>query len=182
MGCRRVRIQSQYSIRPQLREKLRPFGRCAGFAGWVGPYGALMPGEAKRVVVGAAIVRSGRLLAQQRAWPAADAGRWELPGGRVEDGESDLDALVRECVEELGVRVVPGRRIGGVPLPGGHLVLRVYAATLAEPHAEPRAVEHVTLRWLDTEGLTTVDWLDADRVLLPQLRALLCGPPPQALA
>jgi 8-oxo-dGTP diphosphatase len=136
-----------------------------------------MQGEAERVVVGAAIVRGGRLLAQRRAWPAADAGRWELPGGQVEDGESDTDALVRECAEELGVRVVPGRRIGGsVPLPGGRSVLRIYAATLADPDAEPRAVEHATLRWLDIAGLITVDWLDADRVLLPHLRALLCCP------
>jgi 8-oxo-dGTP diphosphatase len=133
-----------------------------------------MSGDAARVVVGAAIVHRGRLLAQQRAWPAADAGRWELPGGRVEDGESETDALVRECAEELGVQVTPGPRIGGsVPLPGGRSVLRIYAATLISPGAEPRAVEHAAVRWLGADELTTVDWLDADRVLLPHLRALL---------
>jgi 8-oxo-dGTP diphosphatase len=125
-------------------------------------------------VVGAAITRDGQLLAQQRAWPDSDAGRWELPGGRVEDGESDTEALVRECDEELGVRVVPGRRIGpDVPLPGGRFVLRIYAATLADPAATPHAVEHSAIRWLDASELTTVDWLDADRALLPWLRAVL---------
>jgi 8-oxo-dGTP diphosphatase len=135
-------------------------------------------GDHRRVVVGAAIVRDRRLLAQQRAWPASHAGRWELPGGRVEHGESDADALVRECAEELGVRVAPGERVGeDVPLPGGRSVLRIYAATLADPSAEPHAVEHRALRWLDAADLTTVDWLDADRMLVPWLHALLAATP-----
>src|SRR5690606_41296970 len=66
----------------------------------------------------AAIVRAGRLLAQQRGYPDHLAGQWELPGGRVEPGETEVDALVRECVEELGVQVRVGDRVGpDVPLP-----------------------------------------------------------------
>ena len=61
-----------------------------------------------KVVVGTAIVRDRAVLAQQRAYPAAAAGRWELPGGRVEPGESDVDAVRRECAEELGVDVRVG--------------------------------------------------------------------------
>jgi len=138
------------------------------------PRGSGGGSERPRVVVGAAIVRDGRLLAQQRAWPSAIAGRWELPGGRVEDGEAEPDALARECAEELGVLVVPGDRVGGdVPLPGGRSVLRIYAAALADPTAQPRAVEHLAVRWLDAAELAAVDWLDADRVLLPWLHALL---------
>jgi 8-oxo-dGTP diphosphatase len=126
------------------------------------------------IVVGAAIVRGRRLLAQQRASPAAVAGRWELPGGRVEDGETETGALVRECLEELGVHVVPGRRVGGdLALPGGRAVLRVYAAALRDAGAAPRALEHRAVRWLAAVELDTVNWLDADRTLLPCLRALL---------
>src|SRR5882757_6987647 len=66
-----------------------------------------------RVVVGAAIVRDGRLLAQRRARPAELAGRWELPGGRVERGESEAAALRRECREELGALITVLDRIGG---------------------------------------------------------------------
>jgi len=126
-----------------------------------------------RLVVGAALVRDGRLLAQQRSYPADHAGRWELPGGRAEPGESDVDALVRECAEELGVAVVAGAQVGpDVPLSGG-AVLRVLAARLADPLAEPVAREHRAVRWLGRDELDTVDWLPADRVLLPDLRALL---------
>jgi 8-oxo-dGTP diphosphatase len=111
------------------------------------------------VVVGAAIVRGGRLLAQRRAYPEAVAGQWELPGGRVEPGESEPDAVVRECLEELGVRA--------------DLVLKVYAAELDPPDASPHPHDHAALRWLSLSTLDEVSWLPADRELLPALRALL---------
>ena len=131
----------------------------------------MTPSVIAGVVVGAAIVRGGTLLAQQRAWPAEAAGQWELPGGRVEPGESEVDALRRECAEELDVEISVGERVGpDVELPGGK-VLRIFAAELAE--GEPRPVEHLGLRWLTADELLSVVWLPADRLLLPDLRALL---------
>ncbi|ONI77372.1 DNA mismatch repair protein MutT [Actinosynnema sp. ALI-1.44] len=122
------------------------------------------------VVVGTAIVRDGRILAQQRAFPAEVAGMWELPGGRVEPGESDSAAVRRECQEELGIEVSPGDAIGpDVVLPGGKL-LRIYCATT---EADPVAVEHKALRWLNREELEDVEWLPADRILVPVFRALV---------
>jgi 8-oxo-dGTP diphosphatase len=120
-----------------------------------------------QVVVGTAIVRDGRLLAQQRAFPVEQAGKWELPGGRVEPGESDVDAVRRECVEELGVDVTPGERIGpDVILPGGKL-LRIYSGLITDD--EPTAREHRALRWLGWDELADVDWLPADQLLLESL-------------
>lgn len=128
------------------------------------------------MVVAAALLRDARVLAQQRAHPASTAGRWELPGGRVEPNESAPDALVRECREELAVEIVPGRQLGpDVPLPGGY-VLRVHAARLADPGAQPIPVEHAALRWVDVTELAGLDWLDADRTLLPHLELLLRRP------
>lgn len=125
------------------------------------------------VVVGTAIVRDGAVLAQQRAYPAAAAGRWELPGGRVEPAESDVDAVRRECVEELGVDVRVGEPVGPDVALGKDLLLRVYRAELAEPGAVPRPHDHQALRWLTAGRLGSVDWLPADRVLLPTMRRLL---------
>ena len=124
------------------------------------------------VVVGAALVRAGRLLVAQRAYPAALAGKWELPGGKVEPDEDERDALVRECAEELGVDVVLTARLGAdLPIPNGR-VLRVYAGRCT---GEPVAHEHAALAWVGPGELDALDWLPADRPLVPTLRELLGG-------
>ncbi len=134
--------------------------------------------ERGRVVVGAAVVRDGRLLVGQRSGPPELAGRWELPGGQVADGEPEPAALAREIDEELGVPVRVGERVGpDLPVDGNRL-LRVYAAELDGGGAEPRALEHAALRWVGPGELDALDWLPADRVLLPDLRALLTATPP----
>lgn len=131
------------------------------------------------VVVGAVIVRDGTVLAAQRDRPAATAGRWEFPGGKVEPGESEQAALVRECVEELGAEVLVGERVGpDLVLPSGWL-LRLRLATLA-PGALPVAGEHRALRWVPGECLADLDWLPADRIVLPGLADLLSPGRPAA--
>lgn len=132
-----------------------------------------------RVVVGAVIVDGDTVLAAQRDRPAGLAGRWEFPGGQVEDGEDERAALVRECREELGVDAVVADRIGpDLPLPGG-AVLRLYTATIT---GEPVAREHRALRRVRAGELAGLDWLDADRAVLPQVRALLAGNPARSVS
>jgi 8-oxo-dGTP diphosphatase len=88
----------------------------------------------RRIPCVGAIVRDdqGRLLLIQRGHDP-EAGRWSLPGGRVEPGESDAQALAREMLEETGLIVTPGPLVGAVERPGtGDTVLdiRDYAATV----------------------------------------------------
>ena len=125
-----------------------------------------------RIVVGAAILDGTRLLAAQRSQPPALAGRWEFPGGKVEPGESEQAALVREVAEELGVAVAVGQRVGAdVELRPG-LVLRVWVATLLS--GEPRPLEdHSALRWLAADEWYDVPWLTADLPVVHALRELL---------
>jgi len=125
------------------------------------------------IVVGTAIVRERAVLAQQRAYPPDAAGKWELPGGRIEPGEPDVDAVRRECVEELGVDVRVGEPVGPDVALNDRMLLRVYRAELTEPDAVPHPRDHQALRWLTAGRLGSVDWLPADRVLLPALRRLL---------
>ncbi len=124
------------------------------------------------VIVATALVRDGRVLAAQRTRPPALAGRWELPGGRVEAGESEPDALTRECREELGIAVRATGRLG-TDLPLDAAVLRVHTAVFEPGSAEPRALEHAGLRWVGPAELDGVDWVDADRAVVADLRALL---------
>src|SRR3712207_1839852 len=128
-----------------------------------------------RVIVAAVIIQDGRVLACERSAPPEVAGRWEFPGGKVERGETDAAALVRECAEELGVRVTVGRRVGpDVPLAHGRAVLRVFAVTLLHGDT-PRALEHAAMRWLGADELTSVPWLPADKPIVAELPALLAG-------
>lgn len=126
-----------------------------------------------RLVVGVAIITGGTLLAACRARPAQLAGRWELPGGKVEPGESDQAALVRECREELGVDVRLGARIGGDwPIADGwHM--RVWLAEITA--GEPRALEHRELRWLRPDEADDVDWLPQDRPIVAAVFAHLAN-------
>jgi 8-oxo-dGTP diphosphatase len=115
------------------------------------------------VVVGGALVRDGRLLAARRSAPPELAGRWELPGGKVEPGETPERALVRELREELGVDAEALERVPGEwSLKPGY-VLVVWAARLLPGSAEPGALQdHDELRWLTLEEVWDVDWLDQD--------------------
>jgi 8-oxo-dGTP diphosphatase len=131
--------------------------------------------HAPRVIVGAAIINDGRVLACARSDPPEVAGRWEFPGGKVEPGETDEEALVRECLEELAIKVVVGQRVGrDVPLAHGRAILRVFAATLANDDA-PQLLEHSELRWLGADELLSVDWLPADAPIVAALPPLMNG-------
>ncbi|WP_241901577.1 (deoxy)nucleoside triphosphate pyrophosphohydrolase [Nocardioides houyundeii] len=123
------------------------------------------------LVVGAAIVDRGRVLAARRTQPAAAAGRWEFPGGKVEDGEAPDEALVREIAEELECGIEVSTWLDPVvPLPGGH-ELSVAVAWLVR--GVPVPLEHDELRWLSAAELDSVDWLEADRPFLAELAEVL---------
>ncbi|MBG0852735.1 (deoxy)nucleoside triphosphate pyrophosphohydrolase [Streptomyces spinoverrucosus] len=115
------------------------------------------------VVVGAAVLDGGRLLAARRSAPPELAGRWELPGGKVEPGETPEAALVRELREELGVEAEAVRRVPGEwPLRPPYF-LQVWTARLRAGSAEPKALQdHDELRWLTAGTLWSVEWLEQD--------------------
>jgi 8-oxo-dGTP diphosphatase len=128
-------------------------------------------------VVGVALVSGDRVLVAQRSGGPYDA-CWEFPGGKVEPGESDLSALVRECREELGVDVVPEAFLGEVLLNGsiaggepGTSTLRVWWGRV--DRGEPAAREHGELRWVTAGELDDLPWIPADRPLLPAVKSLL---------
>lgn len=131
-------------------------------------------GPTDREVVAAAIVVDGRLLLAQRTRPPELAGQWELPGGKVEPGETPAEALTREIREELAVDVVGAQRIGvDVPLRDG-LVLRAYRTSLVS--GTPSALDHAALKWVDAKELGETNLVAADRLWLPELTATLREP------
>ncbi|WP_127573602.1 (deoxy)nucleoside triphosphate pyrophosphohydrolase [Georgenia faecalis] len=126
----------------------------------------------RRLVAAAAVVDDAtaprRVLAARRSAPPALAGRWELPGGKVEPGERAEDALHRELAEELGITVRLGAVVAGPdgdwPVLEGR-TMRVWLATVAS--GEPRPLlDHDELRWVDAEDWPALPWLDPDRPIL----------------
>lgn len=133
----------------------------------------MTPRTERIVVVGAALLDDGRLLAARRSAPAELAGRWELPGGKVEADERPEDALVRELREELGIDAEPVERVPGEwPLRTPY-VLQVWTARLRPGSPAPQPLQdHDELRWLTPAEVWDVPWLDQDVAAVREVEAL----------
>ncbi|WP_182112629.1 MULTISPECIES: NUDIX domain-containing protein [unclassified Actinotalea] len=121
------------------------------------------------LVVAAAVVddldRPRRLLAARRSKPLSLAGRWEFPGGKVDPGETPVEALHREIGEELGVEITLGAELPG-PVDGAWRIthgyrMRIWAAAVLRGEPQP-LVEHDALTWLEPGQWLSVPWLDPD--------------------
>ena len=127
-----------------------------------------------RVVAGA-ILRDGRVFAARRGPGQRQAGLWELPGGKVEPGESDAAALARELEEELGIQVEVGGHLDENLHQYPDLAVLLVALACRLPAGEPQPTEHDAVRWLGPDELDAVVWAPADVPLLDAVRAALRG-------
>ena len=128
-------------------------------------------------VVGAVLVEGGRLLVARRGAHLSRGGLWEIPGGKVEAGETDGAALERELAEELGVDVVAHEAIGEVVFSYPDVQIRLVAVRASLVGGDLRLVDHDEVRWVGADGLDVLDWAPADRPLLAPIRALLTAAP-----
>ena len=129
------------------------------------------PPDHLRVVAGAWL-RDGAVLAALRPADKALGGFWELPGGKVEPGESDAMALRRELYEELGVQLEIGacfaEDVKSRSRDGGLHLVAMLVHDGDERH-EPVALEHDALSWVPLDDLGRLRWADGDQRLLEAL-------------
>lgn len=111
----------------------------------------------------------GRILLARRTAGRDLAGAWEFPGGKVEPGETPLQALDRELHEELDIRIDGATPLISVPqaYPGKRIVLDVYR--VATFSGKPRGVEKQALAWSPPEKLATYPMPPADRPVVAAL-------------
>ena len=119
-------------------------------------------------VVAALIFHEGRLFATQRGYGEWQD-YWELPGGKIEAGETPQEALRREIREELDTRIDIGTHVCSVEYdyPAFHLSMQCFRCRITS--GEPKLLEHEAARWLGKEELDSVEWLPADRKILPEI-------------
>lgn len=127
----------------------------------------------KTIKVVAAVIRKGNLLFATERGYGEFIHKWEFPGGKVEPGEKDEEALRREIKEELAASIEVDQYVGKIEwdYPTFHLDMNVYLCRLLNPHLELLEAENA--KWLDKENLDNEDWLPADRTILEKLKALL---------
>jgi len=124
---------------------------------------------AKRSIAGIA-AQKGKILVAKRKEGGAIGLRWEFPGGKVEEGEKDEEALRREFEEEFGILIIPLRLIGSSRFlsPSGERDLAAWLVTIpVSGTLELR--EHSHVAWIAIDKLEALDLADSDRALVPLL-------------
>ena len=121
-------------------------------------------------VVAAIIIHDNKIFATQRGYGEFEGG-WEFPGGKVEPGETQQEALAREIMEELDTQIEVGELLDTVEYdyPKFHLSMDCFLCTIKSGHLVLK--EHEAARWLTRETLDSVDWLPADQSLIGKLAA-----------
>lgn len=127
----------------------------------------------KTVHVAAAVIREGdTIFATQRKDGQFKDG-WEFPGGKIEEGETPEQALVREIREELDSEIEIGSLIETVEYdyPEFHLTMECFWCRLVS--AAPKLKVHKAAAWLAADEIDSVAWLPADLGLVRSIRAEL---------
>lgn len=133
----------------------------------------------KQVTVsGAVILRTNteinqkEIFATQRGYGDYKDG-WEIPGGKLEPGETPEECIVREIREELATEVRAERILGVVDYdyPTFHLTMHCILCTIVS--GKLQLLEHEAAKWVNKETLRSVDWLPADRLILDKIEELL---------
>lgn len=123
-------------------------------------------------VVAAVILKEDKFLATERGYGDLKGG-WEFPGGKVEAGESQENALIREIKEELNISISVDRFLltTEYDYPTFHLKMHCYLCTVTA--GEIVLLEHSAARWLTKDTLDTVEWLEADIPVVKKIREML---------
>ncbi len=123
-------------------------------------------------VVAAVIADGGRYLVTQRRPTAVLPLLWEFPGGKVEAGESDLQALKREVQHRVGIDIEPGAQISSVSHAYEHYTVELHLYDCRVTNGEPKAINVHQFRWVESEGFDQLPFTPADEASMTKLLGL----------
>lgn len=111
-------------------------------------------------VVAAIIKKDNKILATQRGYGEFE-GLWEFPGGKIEEGETKEEALVREIKEELNADIIVEKFALDLEwqYPNFYLYMSCFECVL---ESDIELLEHMGARWLSLDELDSVEWIEAD--------------------
>ncbi len=120
-------------------------------------------------VVAAVIYHEGKIFATQRGYGEFKDG-WEFPGGKIEEGETPQEALAREIKEELDTEIEVGRHINKIEYNYDtfHLSMDCFWCEIKKGRLS--LLEHEAAKWLTADEIYSVDWLPADKIVIPEIR------------
>jgi 8-oxo-dGTP diphosphatase len=122
----------------------------------------------------AGIAVQGKRIFVARRIPGGDlGGKWEFPGGKVEEGESCEEALVREFREEFGVTVRAGSRIASSSFEHRGVIRELHAYFIIFNNIDFVLSEHSAWKWADFAEIEKLDFAGSDRKLFPALKVYL---------
>jgi 8-oxo-dGTP diphosphatase len=124
------------------------------------------------VVAAALYDRDGRVLIAERPAGKHMAGRWEFPGGKVDVGETEADALARELREELGIEVASSHPFMRLAHSYDDRDVELSMWIVESFSGEPRGLDGQCLKWVQPERLFDEDILEADRPFVEALARL----------
>ncbi len=128
-------------------------------------------------VVCAIIEQDSRFLIAQTAASHSVPGKWEFPGGKVEDNESFVDAIHREVAEELGMSIAIRGRLSSSSYTYPHLSLTLIPFVCTIAAGRPKLLTHAALAWVTAVSVQGYSLLEADVPILNEyLKKVKAGP------
>jgi 8-oxo-dGTP diphosphatase len=126
-------------------------------------------GEGTVKVTAGILSRDGRVLIALRKPGKHMGGKWEFPGGKIEQGETPEQSLRRELQEELEVRARVGELLCSVPYEGEGISLELMVYRVDDFEGTPVLREHQEIRWVMPRELRSYELADSDRTVVEKL-------------
>ena len=132
-----------------------------------------MPESERLEVVCAIIRKDGKIMAVRRKEGQKMAGEWEFPGGKIRDGESPEETIVREIREELEIGIIPEEALPRIEYEYPEFFIRLYPFNCRWVNGTIKMHVHDKCQWLDRNELFKLKWSKADQELITHIKDLL---------